>query len=135
MEYILLRQYKYELQKTEIIQTSLRNYMFKHRFFTLDVNGILTIFKGYKWDGISGPTLDTKNTMIPGLGHDALYQAIRLELLPLYAKITIDQFFYDQLIEHGVWKFRAKFFYQAVHHLGHNSCIPGDVKIPEVFIT
>ena len=37
----------------------------------------LVIEAGYAWDGASGPTIDTENTMQASLVHDALYQAIR----------------------------------------------------------
>lgn len=48
-----------------------------------DGKGLLLIKEGYPWDGASGPTFDTKNTMIGSLGHDAMYELMRLELLPL----------------------------------------------------
>ena len=42
----------------------------------------LEFFPGYAWDGPSGPTLDTKNSMRASLVHDGLYQAIRSGWLP-----------------------------------------------------
>ena len=68
----------------------------------LSDSGILVINKGYLWDGVSGPTWDTKSTMIPGLVHDAFYQAIRLELLPLLFKEEVDTVFYETLIQKNV---------------------------------
>lgn len=132
MKYQRITKYKYTLYETEKIQTDITGYEFTHKFFILDKSGLLTIFSHYKWDGVSGPTWDTKSTMIPGLGHDALYQAIRLNLLPLKLKPQIDLFFYNEMLKHKVWKPRAKYFYKAVDVLGHNSCIPGDIRIPEV---
>ena len=38
---------------------------------------ILTVKAGYAWDGASGPTLDTEDSMTAGLVHDVLYQAMR----------------------------------------------------------
>ena len=46
-------------------------------FITLTKEGLLTIAKGYAWDGPSGPTIDTLNFMHGSLVHDALYQLMR----------------------------------------------------------
>lgn len=43
----------------------------------LSSDGLLTILRGYVWDGASGPTLDTRSTMLASLVHDALYQLMR----------------------------------------------------------
>ena len=132
MKYQKIKKYKYKLSETFTIQTSIKNNSFKHKFFTLKDSGILVINKGYLWDGVSGPTWDTKSTMIPGLVHDAFYQAIRLELLPLLFKEEVDTVFYELMIYHKVWKTRACYFYKAVKEFGHNSCVPGNIKIPKV---
>lgn len=132
MEYQEIKKYKYTLSVIEVIDTGIRGYSFDHEFFNLTLDGLLTIYKHYKWDGVSGPTWDTKSTMIPGLGHDALYQAIRLKLLPVQMKDVIDLFFYSEMLRCKVWAPRAKYFYKAVAVFGHNSCIPGNTQIPEV---
>ena len=41
------------------------------------IDGVLFVRKNYCWDGASGPTVDTKNTILPSLPHDALFQLIR----------------------------------------------------------
>ena len=46
-------------------------------WISLSKEGILSIRSGYAWDGPSGPTIDTKNTMRGSLVHDALYQLMR----------------------------------------------------------
>ena len=45
-------------------------------------DGLLTIRKGYAWDGPSGPTWDTRSAMRGSCAHDAIYQLIRAGLLP-----------------------------------------------------
>ena len=50
-------------------------------FIALTANGLLTIKKGYAWDGPSGPAIDTLNFMRGSLVHDALYQLMREKLL------------------------------------------------------
>lgn len=61
-------------------------------FIRLDMFGNLTIRAGYCWDGPSGPAIDTPNFMCPSLVHDALYQLIRMGLLPEWEKDKIDDF-------------------------------------------
>lgn len=39
--------------------------------------GSLVIYKGYEWDGPSGPAIDTDNFMDGSLIHDLLYQLMR----------------------------------------------------------
>ena len=43
--------------------------------YTVTLNGIL-FEAGFGWDGPSGPTVDTENSMRAALVHDALYRAI-----------------------------------------------------------
>ena len=49
---------------------------------SLNESGCLQIAAGYAWDGASGPTIDTRNSMIASLVHDALYQLIREDNYP-----------------------------------------------------
>ena len=49
-------------------------------FVLMDTAGDTIIKTGYAWNGASGPTVDTRNTMAGSLVHDLLYQLIRLEI-------------------------------------------------------
>lgn len=69
---------------------------------------------GYAWDGASGLTVDTPNTMVPALGHDGLYQLMREGGLPLEYREKADALLRDMMIERGVWKVRAWAWYWAV---------------------
>ena len=83
--------YKYQLAEDYSLQTVFRPAATRRLEYTeLNADGLLTIFKGYSWDGPSGPTFDTKNFMRGSLVHDALYELIYHELLPYDAKITAD---------------------------------------------
>jgi hypothetical protein len=62
-------------------------------FISLQSDGIMFIKKGYAWDGPSGPTIDTDDTMTPSLFHDAAYQLIRNEHLPMEARAATDSWF------------------------------------------
>ncbi len=50
-------------------------------YIELDEEGLLSIKKGYAWNGPSGPAIDTLNFMRGSLVHDALYQLMRNEEL------------------------------------------------------
>ena len=51
-------------------------------YCTLWPDGVIVIDEGYEWDGASGPTIDTDDTMDGSLVHDILYQLIREGKLP-----------------------------------------------------
>lgn len=70
--------YKYQLAETYAVTVAMkpaRN--IQSDFIDLDVEGGLSIKRGYAWDGPSGPTIDTDNFMRGSLVHDALYQLLR----------------------------------------------------------
>ena len=79
---------------------------------------------GYAWDGASGPTVDTQATMYPALVHDALYQLIRLGVLPQRARKEADKLFRRLLKADGMTFFRRWYFYRAVRWLGASSARP-----------
>lgn len=75
--------FKYQLYKNEIFQTNIRpKKTIKTEYITLTSKGLLIIEKGYAWDGASGPAIDTKSIMCGSLAHDALFQLLRMKLLP-----------------------------------------------------
>ena len=85
---------------------------------------ILSIKAGYAWDGVSGPTVDSKATMYPGLVHDALYQLIRLGILHQGSRKEADKLFRRLLKEDGMTFFRRWYFYRAVRWLGASAARP-----------
>ena len=80
----------------------------------MTVDGLITVKRGYVWDGASGPTWDTKNTMLGSLIHDALYQLMRGGLIGQDWRKRADEVLYEILIDKGMWKLRAKIWYRAV---------------------
>jgi hypothetical protein len=52
------------------------------KWFTFYLDGTLVIRAGYAWDGASGPTYDTKSSIVGSLVHDVIYECLRLGLLP-----------------------------------------------------
>ncbi len=83
--------------------------------------GLLWIKKGYCWDGCSGPTIDFKTNMRAGLVHDALYQLMRLGLLPIKYRPNTDSELRLVCIEDGMIAFRAWYFWKAVRLFGYGS--------------
>jgi len=132
MKYHKLNRYKYQTDSDEIFSSKVKDFPFEHELFDLYSDGTFWVRKGYCWDGLSGPTWDTKSSMLPSLFHDAGYQAIRMRLLPITTKSEIDLRFYKLMLESGMNKFRAKYCYQAVKTFGFSSCRVGAIYKPEV---
>ena len=127
-----IHKYKYRLEEDTMIATPLAGWEVEHKYFMLNSIGTLTVHKGYLWDGSSGIAWDDKKTIPASLPHDVGYQMIRLELLPIGIRKVWDDLYRDELVRHGASKFRASLHYRAVRMFGGSSCIPGDVKIPEI---
>ena len=100
--------YKYQLAEDYIRHIDLKGWPVETEFINLDVDGCLFIRHTYAWDGPSGPTFDTDNSMEASLVHDALYQLMRLGLLPRGFRNYVDNLLESICIEKGMWKFRAK---------------------------
>ena len=75
---------------------------------------LLTSVSGYRWDGCSGPTVDTQTNMRAGLVHDSLYQLMRLGLLPQSARVIADREFLLIMKEDGMNWFRRTYYYWSV---------------------
>ena len=73
--------YKYRTIRELIGFTGIIGKPVKTEFFELFFDGAVKVYPGYAWDGCSGPTWDTKNTMFAGLLHDIGYQCLREERL------------------------------------------------------
>jgi hypothetical protein len=99
--------FKYQLSRDYEIVIPILGYSFQTKRFSLDENGKLYIKDGYAWDGPSGPTIDTKSFMRGSLVHDVLYQAMRMELLPIELRSDVDIILHDICIEDGMCKIRA----------------------------
>lgn len=69
--------YKYQLQRDHTELTPVTGVSIVDDYFVLTQNGLLTVRKGYAWDGASGPTFDTLNSMRPSLVHDVFCQVLR----------------------------------------------------------
>lgn len=107
--------YKYQLEELYACVTPVVGEMIEDTFFTLYPSGLLTIRKGFAWDGASGPTFDTKNSMRASLVHDVFCVCMRDGRLS-YEKWqdTVNELFRQQCIEDGMWQWRAGLWHAAV---------------------
>lgn len=97
-------------------------YAGKAGFISFDAAGRVTVQVGYVWDGASGPTIDTPDSVCAALGHDVMYELMALGLLPVYVfKGPADLWFYERLRADGMPALRAWYWYKAVYVLG----VPG----------
>ena len=123
--------YKYILE--DDFQVQLRHVRPKANVITpmieLTADGLLTIRRGYAWDGASGPTFDTTSSMRASLVHDALYQLIREGFL-LFEQ---DRPLADRELEwigreDGMWAARAGTWLRILGRFGGSSARPSAIK-------
>lgn len=119
------RRYKYQLVESYEIMTNIKGYEFDAGLYSMQEDGMMIVREGYAWDGASGPTFDTPNSMRASLIHDVLYQAIRDIYLPPSCKDQADRELHRACIEDGMHKKRADVWYDGVHLFGWKSCEMG----------
>lgn len=106
--------YKYRLEKNFRIKTKILGYSISTDWISLDTEGWLELRKGYAWDGASGPTIDSPSSMRGSAAHDAIYQLMRLGLLPTSYRVTADELFENLCITDGMLKIRAVLWERCV---------------------
>lgn len=116
--------YKYQLAESCTYQTTIVNNPVWTDFISLDKFGLLLVHKGYAWDGPSGLTFDTKNSMRGSLIHDALCQLINEGLLSKKHQPYVDTLLYDICREDGMSQPRAWLWYRAVRNYDKSGLKP-----------
>ena len=120
--------FKYQLAFNEkFFVPFLIMFSFKTDFIVVEY-GWVTILKGYAWDGPSGPTIDTRSFMRGSLIHDALYQLMRLELIPQELRELSDEYLVMICDEDGMWKIRQKYVLVGVEKFASEAAHPDNVK-------
>ena len=113
--YRKLKSYKYQLMEEFHYRTDFElDEDVEIEFVKLGKEGLLTIAKYYSWDGASGPTYDSLNSMRASLVHDALYQLMRKKKLSQDYVLPVDQLFKKMLVKDGMSSFRAWYWYQGL---------------------
>ena len=97
-------------------------------YISLSKKGVLTVLKGYSFDGPSGITVDTKTFMRGALIHDSTYQLIRMGHLPPMSRLKADANLRMHCLEDGMWKVRAWYVYWAVRWFGGSAADPSNKK-------
>ena len=131
MECIAYRSgYKYQLQEDYVTTIDIKpGAAITTAFIELTTDGMLTVKKGYAWDGPSGPAIDTLNFMRGSLVHDALYQLMREGYLHKDKYLeTADRLLQKMCKEDGMSSLRAWWVYQGVRFGGYPSADPANDK-------
>ncbi len=114
--------FKYQLAAEYRHQLSFRvPAEFTSHLFYCTGTGLLIIQTDYAWDGASGPTRDTKNSMRASLVHDVLYQAIREKVLPESFRPMADAEFWFITQQDGMRWWRAMGWFFAVRRFGEEA--------------
>ena len=121
--------YKYQLAADYSIKVPITGFSTSNRYIRLVPDGTLTIREDYAWDGPSGPTADTPDSMRASLVHDALYQLMRDGSIPEATFRPIaDEVFHQILLEDGMLPLRAALWYKGVRMFGEPYANPAQVK-------
>jgi len=85
----------YRMLRDRATMTDVWGYDISHKYFSLTLDGLLTVKKGYKSDGPSGWTFDTASFMRGAIGvHDPLFQMLRDGLFGELTESEFEQLFY-----------------------------------------
>jgi len=108
--------YKYQLAETyEDTIPVIADEAVETDYIDLDLEGNISIKKGYAWDGPSGPTIDTRNFMRGSLVHDALYQLMRANLLDRKRwREPADRLLQQMCRDDGMTRLRAWWVFKGV---------------------
>ena len=118
MKYENIARYKYRLTEPLSLERSIIGISARNDYVTIWDDGRLILQSGYAWDGPSGPTIDTADSMRASAGHDALYQLIGLGVIPADRRILADRDLRRWCIEDGMPAIRADAWYHAVRCFG-----------------
>ena len=111
--------YKFKVEENFSIELPFKIPDFEHPYAS-SKDSILSIKRGYAWNGASGPVINTRDTLVASLVHNVLYQAMRLNLIKPSKenRKTADKNFFEILKMNGVNSIRRKVWYFAVRLFG-----------------
>ena len=116
--------YKFKVEENFSIELPFKIPDFEHEYAS-SKDSVLSVKKGYAWDGASGPIINTRDTLVASLVHDVLYQVMRLNLIKSSKenRQIADKNFFEILKMNGVNSIRRKVWYLAVRLFGKKSTI------------
>lgn len=97
-------------------------------YMSINTGGLLSINKGYAWDGPSGPSIDTPDFMRGSLVHDALYQLMREQVLSITRRNEVDILLREMCREDGMSWIRSEVMYWAVHTFAGKAAGKGSIR-------
>lgn len=106
------------LKKYSIVINILPPHDINYGFMSLSQHGVLNFGIGFRWDGASGPAIDTQSFMRASMIHDALYFLLRVGDLPISYRKDIDLLLYQICRDDGMSILRALYVYYAVRLFG-----------------
>lgn len=121
--------YKYQIAETYQHLTDIFGFEIDAEFITLNKTGLLTIKRGYAWNGASGPTIDSKCSMRGSLVHDALYQLMGIDHRLIPFRLYADELLHDICREDGMTAVRSWLWKKAVNIFGESAATaPDEIK-------
>lgn len=121
--------YKYQVTRDASFVIAIKPKEFIYtEYIRLDTDGTLSIREGYAWDGPSGPTIDTSDSMRGSLIHDALYQLMREGHLSLDLRVVADEILREVCITDGMLKARADAWFIGVRCFADPAADPKSLK-------
>jgi hypothetical protein len=117
--------YRYQLAEAEFFPLGWRvKPPIITEYICLSVDGTLVLAGGYAWNG-ANVIPDFTWVLRPSAGHDAIFQLIRLGLLPFYPWFDRGNRLLQQWChEDGAWAWQAALVYQGVHRFGAGAADP-----------
>jgi len=107
-------QHIYFLDEDSIsVQTEIKGYDVKLDFIELTSQGLLTLYKNFKWNG-STFVQDTPMCMRASAFHDALSKLISQNLISALFKITVDKLYFKICRDDGMSWLQAKIRYAGL---------------------
>ena len=123
--------YKYQLAESYTVKLDFAPpAVIVTEYILFDLDGTMMVMEGYAWDGPSGPTYDSLDSMRGSLVHDAGYQLMREKHLdPTVYRDSFDREFWKMLIEDGMLEILANGWYDGVHLFAASAADPANDKL------
>ena len=111
--------YLYCIRQNYKYQSVITGREYENEWLRLSKDGMVVVkgthYKGYAWDGPSGPTIDTRTFMRGSLVHDALYQLMRDGYLDKEFREPADRLLKSMCKKDGMYWIRAWWVHLGVH--------------------
>ena len=108
----------YKLLEAYQSDTPIKGYTLESPHSLLTPDGQLLLKIGFKWDGPSGPAVDTPATLMPSANHDCLCGLWEQKRLAKEAKALIDDNYRGDLKNWGVSLWRRSLHFRGVRLFG-----------------